>query len=217
MRPMSEQLTTPRLFKKLPTYDTGAWRTAVVYAESLVAAAQKAGVTDAVVQEFDSLVDDVLEKLPKLEAVFTSGFVDEEVKEGMLKKAFAQQASPVFLSFLQVVARHGRLDMLRLIHMAVHEEYNRVQNRVRVLVSTAEPLDADSEQAIVQEIKNRLHLQPLLDKQVRPELIGGMVLRVGDRVFDGSIATQLEKLREKMLTRSVHEIQSRRDRFSSAN
>ena len=87
----------------------------------------------------------------------------------------------------------------------------------RVLVSTAEPLDADSEQAIVQEIKNRLHLQPLLDKQVRPELIGGLVLRVGDRVFDGSIATQLEKLREKMLTRSVHEIQSRRDRFSSAN
>ena len=70
------------------------WRTAVVYAEALVAAAQKAGVIDAVVQEFDSLIDDVLEKMPKLEAVFTSGFVDEEVKEAMLKKAFAQQASP---------------------------------------------------------------------------------------------------------------------------
>ncbi|HZZ27184.1 MAG TPA: ATP synthase F1 subunit delta [Pirellulales bacterium] len=214
---MPEPLTTPRQFTKLPTYNTGAWRTAVVYSEALVASAEKAGVTEAVVQEFDSLIDDVLEKMPKLEAVLTSGFVDEEVKEAMLKKAFAKQASPVFLSFLQVVARHGRLDMLRLIHMAVHEEYNRVKNRVRVLVSTAEPLDAATEQVIAQEIQKRLHLQPLLDKQVHPELIGGMVLRVGDRVFDGSIATQLQRLRESMLTRSIHEIQSRRDRFSSAN
>jgi F-type H+-transporting ATPase subunit delta len=214
---MSEQLTTPRRFTKLPTYDTGAWRTAVVYAEALVAAAEKAGATEAMMQEFDSLIDDVLEKLPKLEAVLTSGFVDEAVKEGMLKKALAKQASPVFLSFLQVVARHGRLDMLRLIHMTVHEEYNRVKQRVHVMVSTAEPLDGAAEQAIAQEIQKRLHLQPLIDKQVRPELIGGMVLRVGDRVFDGSIATQLTRLREKMLTRSVHEIQSRRDRFSSAN
>jgi F-type H+-transporting ATPase subunit delta len=214
---MEEPLTTPRRFSKLPTYDTGAWRTAVVYAEALVAAAEKAGTADAVIQEFDSLIDDVLEKLPKLEAVLTSGFVDEEVKEAMLKKAFAKQASPVFLSFLQVLSRHGRLDMLRLVHLTVHEEYDRIRNRMRVLVSTAEPLDAATEQTIAQEIKNRLHLQPILDKQVHPELIGGMVLRIGDRVYDGSIATQLERLREQMVTRSINEIQSRRDRFSSAN
>jgi F-type H+-transporting ATPase subunit delta len=214
---MQETLTTPRRFTKLPTYDTGAWRTAAVYADALVAAAEKAGTTDAVVQEFDSLVDDVLDKLPKFDSVLTSGFVDEDVKEAMLQKAFAKQASPVFLSFLKVVARHGRLDMLRLIHMSVHEEYDRVKNRVRVLVSTAEPLDAAAEQAIAQEIERRLQLQPILDKQVRPELIGGMVLRIGDRVYDGSIATQLERLREQMVTRSINEIQSRRDRFSSAN
>jgi F-type H+-transporting ATPase subunit delta len=214
---MEEQLTTPRLFSKLPTYDTGAWRTAMVYAEALVAAAEKAGKTDEVVQEFDSFVDDVLEKLPKLEGVLTSGFVDEEVKEAMLKKALANSASPVFLSFLQVLSRHGRLDMLRLIHLTVHEEYNRVKNRLRVMVSTAEPLDAAAEQTIASEIKSRLNVQPILDKQVRPELIGGMVLRIGDKVYDGSIATQLQRLREQMVTRSINEIQSRRDRFSSAN
>ena len=62
----------------------------MVYAEALIGAAEKAGVTDAVVQEFDSFIDDVLEKLPKLEAVLTSGFVDEETKEAMLKKALGQ-------------------------------------------------------------------------------------------------------------------------------
>jgi F-type H+-transporting ATPase subunit delta len=214
---MEETLTTPRRFSKLPTYDTGAWRTATVYAEALVATAEKSGATDAVIQEFDSFVDDVLEKLPKLESVLTSGFVDEETKQAMLQKAFANRASPMFLSFLHVLVRHSRLDMLRLIHLTAHEEYDRVKNRMRVLVSTAEPLDAASEQAITQEIEHRLHLQPILDKQVRPELIGGMVLRIGDRVYDGSIATQLQRLREQMVTRSINEIQSRRDSFSSAN
>jgi F-type H+-transporting ATPase subunit delta len=107
--------------------------------------------------------------------------------------------------------------MLRLIHLRVHEEYNRVKNRLRVMVSTAEPLDAAAEQTIASEIKSRLNVQPILDKQVRPELIGGMVLRIGDKVYDGSIATQLQRLREQMVTRSINEIQSRRDRFSSAN
>jgi F-type H+-transporting ATPase subunit delta len=214
---MEEQLTTPRRFTKLPTYDTGMWRTAVVYAEALIAAAEKAGVADAVVQEFDSFVDDVLEPLPKLEAVLTSNFVEEEVKVKMLEKALSGKASPVFLSFLKVLTRHGRLDMLRLVHLTTHEEYDRVKKRMRVMVSTAEPIDADAEQAIVQEIRNRLNLQPIVDKQVRPELIGGMVLRIGDKVYDGSIATQLARLREQMVTRSINEIQSRRDRFSTAS
>jgi F-type H+-transporting ATPase subunit delta len=214
---MEEQLTTPRRFTKLPTYDTGMWRTAVVYAEALIAAAEKAGVAEAVVQEFDSFVDDVLEPLPKLEAVLTSNFVEEEVKVKMLEKALSGKASPVFLSFLKVLTRHGRLDMLRLVHLTTHEEYDRVKKRMRVMVSTAEPLDADAEQAIVQEIRNRLNLQPIVDRQVRPELIGGMVLRIGDKVYDGSIATQLARLREQMVTRSINEIQSRRDRFSTAS
>ena len=50
---------------------------------------------------------------------------------------------------------------------------------------------------------------------VRPELIGGLVMRVGDTVYDGSISTRLNKLRQQMIDRSVHEIQSRRDRFRS--
>jgi F-type H+-transporting ATPase subunit delta len=187
-----------------------------VYAKALIGAATEAGVADAVLQEFDSLIHDVLETLPKLSDVLSSQFVEEDAKVAMLDKALSGKATPIFLSFLKVVARHGRLDMLRLILLAAHEEYNRVRGRVRVIVSSAEPLGAAAEERIAKEVRERLHLEPVLDKQVHPELIGGIVLRVGDRVFDGSIATQLAKLREKMLDRSVHEIQSRRDRFSSA-
>lgn len=213
---MSHSITTPRVFKQLPTADTSLWRAAGVYAKALIGAVSAAGVADAVLQEFDSLVHDVLDASPKVDEVFSSQFVDEDAKVALIDKAFSGKASPLFLNFLKVVAKRGRLDMLRLIRLAAHEEFNRVRGRVRVMVSSAEPLGPDAEQRIAQEVRQRLHLEPVLDKQVHPELIGGIVLRVGDRVFDGSIATQLAKLREKMLDRSVHEIQSRRDRFSSA-
>ena len=207
--------TTPRKFSRLPTYDMGLWHAATVYATALVDAAEAAGETESVIQEFDSLIYDVLDRLPQLEGVLSSGFVEEDVKVAMLDKAFAGRASTTFLSFLKVVAHHGRLDMLRLINVATHFEFDKLRNRVRVMVSTAEPLDSAAERRIVSELHSRMKLEPVLDKQIHPELIGGIVLRVGDRVFDGSISTQLKQLREKMLSRSVHEIQSRRDRFSS--
>jgi F-type H+-transporting ATPase subunit delta len=214
---MHEPPTTPRKFTKLPTYDTRRWRAAAVYAQALLGASETAKTTDTIVQEFDSFIADVLDHMPKLEAVFASAFVDEEAKSAMLKKAFGTRASPVFNNFLQVVSKHGRLDMVRLIHLAFEEELNKLRGKIRVLVSSAAPLDKAAEDKIADNVRQRLNLQPVLEVQVHPELIGGIVLKIGDRVFDGSVATQLERLREKMLNRSVHEIQSRRDRFSSPN
>jgi F-type H+-transporting ATPase subunit delta len=209
-------LTTPRRFQKVPTHDTTVWRAGQAYASALLGAAKSAGQLEAVVGELESLVHDVFDKLPKLEALLSSQFVEQEAKVAMLERAFKGKATPVFLNFLRVVANHGRLDLLRIILLNAHDQLDGLLNRVRVLVSTATALDASAEQRIAGEIRGRLKREPILDKQVHPELIGGIVLRVGDTVYDGSIATRLELIREQMIHRSVHEIQSRRDRFSSA-
>jgi F-type H+-transporting ATPase subunit delta len=58
--------------------------------------------------------------------------------------------------------------------------------------------------------------EPVLTHEVDPNVIGGLVVRVGDVVFDGSLASNLARLREQLVNRSVHEIQRRRDRFSTA-
>ena len=55
--------------------------------------------------------------------------------------------------------------------------------------------------------------EPELLVEVDPEMIGGIIVRVGDVVYDASIATQLNKVRQDMIDRSAHEIQSRRDCF----
>ena len=83
-----------------------------------------------------------------------------------------------------------------------------------VEVTSATPLDAASEQQRhPNACKPCWAANRSWSGEVDPDLIGGIVLRVGDTVYDGSVATQLEQLREQMIDRSVHEIQSRRDRF----
>ena len=57
--------------------------------------------------------------------------------------------------------------------------------------------------------------EPVLVPKIKPELIGGIVLRMGDAVYDGSVAARLADIRGRIINRSVHEIQSRRDRFSN--
>jgi F-type H+-transporting ATPase subunit delta len=54
-----------------------------------------------------------------------------------------------------------------------------------------------------------------LQEQVDPDLLGGLIVRVGDWVYDASVRRELETLRSELIARSSHEIQSRRDQFSS--
>ena len=58
-------------------------------------------------------------------------------------------------------------------------------------------------------------MEPVLDVQVDPELLGGLVVRVADWQFDGSVRSRLQNLRNQLIENSSHEIQSGRDRFRS--
>jgi F-type H+-transporting ATPase subunit delta len=192
--------------------NVGAQQVATVYAKAFLGAAENAGKTDALVEEL-STVGSVLAEYPKLEAVLGSALVDTEEKLGILDRVFGPQLSPLTLNFLKVVARHGRLDIVRSVDEEARKLHDVLRGRVRVEVRTATPLDDHLAKRVEGSLRELLGGNPYVDPAVDPELIGGVVLRVGDTVYDGSIARQLSQVREQMITRSIHEIQSRRDRF----
>ncbi len=195
--------------------DVGREHVGSVYAEALLASAQKAGALDEVVETFDSLVYDVLADFPRFEAILASRLIAHDEKIEILDRVFGGKTSPLFLDFLKVVCRHERLDCLRAIHRQTHVLYDEIKNRIPVRLTTPVAIDDALVARIKENIKKLIGGEPILRCDTDPELIGGAVLRIGDTVYDGSIATSLQNTAQQMIDRSVHEIQSRRDRFSN--
>ncbi|NLS97058.1 MAG: ATP synthase F1 subunit delta [Planctomycetaceae bacterium] len=195
--------------------DVGVEQVAAIYAEAAFGAAESAGRTESMLEEFDSLIADVLDRHPKFETLLGSALIPHDEKTAILDRTLGPTASSLMLNFLKVVSRHGRLDCLRAIHRRFHAVYDAARGRVPVELITATPVSDAEAAAIAGMLGGMVRGEPVLRRRVDPALIGGAVVRVGDTVYDGSIARQLENVRRKMIDRSAHEIQSRRDRFSN--
>ena len=193
--------------------EIGVERIADIYADALLGAAEAGGQTVAVLEELDSLVADVLDAYPDLERVLCSSVISHEDRSGVLDRVFGGQASPRVLNFLKVVSRHGRMNCLRPIVAQARVLYRQKLGEVAVRVTSAAPLEPAAAQRLRDALRSVVGGQPVLQEHIDPALIGGLVVRVGDTIYDASVARQLAAMRQQMIDRSVHEIQSRRDRF----
>jgi F-type H+-transporting ATPase subunit delta len=193
-----------------------ALRVARVYAEALLNAAEERHQAQEVLDELQALHQYVLAHPdPKLRQFFTSGVISHDRTKAAILGAFQGRASDLLLNFLLVLNEHGRLGLLAAMLAEYRDLYNERANRFRVRVRVAAPLPDDQRQRLEQQLREQYHKEPVLDLKVDPGLLGGLVVRVGDWVFDGSVRTRLETLQTQLRENGSHEIQSRRDRFSS--
>ena len=196
------------------TIDVGEQRLAQIYAQALVGAGENARATAALLDELHAFCTEVLDKFPAFDKVLSASSIPGTDKEQLIGRVVGGRASNLFVNFLKVLAAHGRLDILRAILRAATAIYNDMQNRVRVDVTTAIPLGEQEARQVTDRLRVLLGKEPLLVQKVDADLIGGILIRSGDTLFDGSVKSQLKQLAGQMINRSVHEIQSRRDRFS---
>ncbi|MBN1589974.1 MAG: ATP synthase F1 subunit delta [Pirellulales bacterium] len=187
-----------------------------VYAEAFMAVAEKARAADALLDVFDMIVSDVLDPFPEFERILDSALISHEEKIAILDRVFGPRVPAVFLDFLKVVSRHDRMDCLRAIHAEAHVLYDKIRGQVPVELITSTPIDDAMANQLGERLRGLLGGRPMLSRRVDPELIGGAVVRVGDTIYDGSIATQLQNMCQQMIDRSADEIQSRRDRFRNS-
>lgn len=198
-------------------FDSGRQYLGKVYAKALLGATEKTGKTDAVLAELDSLVHDVLAKLPKLSALLDSPRVPSEEKVKILDRAFAHQMSKELLNFLKVASKHGRLDCLAAINAAAKDLYNELRGRVEVQVRTAEPVGPEQLDKIANQLRLALKRDVELRVAVDPALLGGLVVRIGDTVYDGSVANRLRRLRDETLDKTAIQIRQALDRFATGD
>lgn len=189
---------------------------AAAYAKALFAAAEKVGALDSIVAELDGLIEQVIKKIPKLVDLLVSDLFTPEHKMSMIDRALGGKIQPLLLNFLKVLADHQRSHILLSIREEIRKLYDKARHRVQVKIVTAAPLSAAQLTTITQRMRTVLGGEPILQTEVDPSLIGGLVAQVGDVVFDGSLAANLARLREQLINRSVHEIQRRRDSVRTA-
>ncbi|MCS7306774.1 MAG: ATP synthase F1 subunit delta [Thermoguttaceae bacterium] len=187
-----------------------------VYAQAILAAADGEGLAQTVLEEFDSLVEDLLDRCPLWEEVLSSPRIPPEEKIAMLERIFHARASRVFLESLKTLARRGRLDLLRPIQKRLRHLWQQRQHQIQVQVYSAVPLEPAELEQIRLALRKKLAAEPILVPQVDPQLIGGLVFRIGDVIYDASIAHQLDWLRHRILKQMEQKVSSPQEPPSSA-
>jgi F-type H+-transporting ATPase subunit delta len=192
--------------------DAASQELAVVYAKALLAAAETAGKAPQIADEAAEIAQ-WLAGEPKFEAVLASELLGDDEKQGIIGRVFATRYDKTLVDFLRILSRRDRLGLLGPILRQFGRQFHESKGKVRVLVTAAAALPGPAAEQLARALRPLVGGEPTLEVAVDPELIGGLVVRIGDTVYDGSVARQLERLKSQMITRSVHEIQSRRDRF----
>jgi len=200
--------------KSSETIDAGRQHLGTVYAKALIGAAEKVGQGDQVVDELEAIVADVLAKLPQLDEALKSPRLTHEEREPILAKAFQGRILDTTLTFLKVVSKHGRLDCLRAIARAARKQLNATRGRVEVIVESAYPLSNTLRDRIIGRLTELLGRQVILTTAVNSELLGGLVVRVGDTVYDASLAARLKKMQEVTLDHTKQAIRESLERFA---
>ncbi|MBE3574911.1 MAG: ATP synthase F1 subunit delta [Firmicutes bacterium] len=167
------------------------------YAWPLVAVAQEHGLTEAIGRDLD-LVLATLGADQRLSQILAHPAVQASQKKELLRQLFSGRVHPYALNFLFLLQDKKRGHLLPVIVAEYHREANRALGILTVRVESARPLTPAQRDRLRSRLAKALQRQVSLEAQVRPELIGGLRIQVEDRVLDGSLQYQLERLRQQI-------------------
>lgn len=198
-------------------FDEDQLEGARVYAEALINAAEKDGKADEALQELAEVREDIFGRFPEFAAMLASTSVSVERRDGLLKETLGGRALPVVENFLRVLNRHNRLDLLGPIVDQATALLDRRRNRRPVTVRSAVPLDDVQIEAVRGRLGSILAgATPLVKLEVDPALIGGLVIQIGDDLYDMSVRSRLAKLRKQLVEVKAREIRGQGAAFLSA-
>ena len=133
---------------------------------------------------------------------FASAVIGRERKRDALRRAFEGKVNDLLYNFLLVLNDRDRLGILRAVAVALRDIYERRAGRMRVAIRSAAPLADDQQERLRQELRDKFGREPILALGVDPDLLGGLVVRVDDWVYDGSVKARLQRIQNQLLASS---------------
>lgn len=163
------------------------------YAEALFAAGA----------EYGALLDAVAGAIQADERIATaleSPRVSKAAKAQIMERALKGEAPAEFVRFLQAVVRRGRQGLLAEIAQEYQVLLDQKLDRVHAGVTLAEEADTRTQKQVVERLAKALGREVRAYFRSDPRILGGVVVRVGDRIFDGSVRRRLTAVQRRMLT-----------------
>jgi F-type H+-transporting ATPase subunit delta len=172
------------------------------YAEALFELGEKHGAHDELALGLNTITS-LLDADPRIRAFLETPKIAVARKRDTLRATLEEQVSPLFMNFVLVVLQKRRQRLLHTIAAEYRELLDRKLGRLHVQVTLAHEPDDTTEQGITSELSRILGRSVIPHISVDPALLGGIVVRYGDRVLDGSLRHRLMSLRQRMVAAAV--------------
>jgi ATP synthase F1 delta subunit len=169
---------------------------AEVYARSIFEVAMEHDQLDEIHEQIGEFADVLSENRALQVFFFSPYFSSEEKKDGVAK--VIDGGNEYFVRFLELLAEKHRLPVLFRIRREFDALWAREQRLLEVAITSAVELDEETVTGIGKKIEEQTGQRVELTAQVDPDVIGGLVIRVGNMVLDASVRNRLERLRRQV-------------------
>ena len=167
-----------------------------VYSESLFEVAREQGKLDRIRDELGQFAD-MLEQNRDVSIFFFSPYFSTEEKESGLKRAIVD-ADPSLVNFLELLIEKHRMPVIYRVRRQFDALYARANKQLPVEVTSAVALDDTVVRSLEDRVREQTGQNVQLESKVDPDILGGIVLRVGNSILDASIRHRLDQLRREV-------------------
>ena len=172
--------------------------TAVAYAKSILELANERNQAQEFGQEL-SAIGELIRQNPSFAHYLADPGIGASERTATLDRLFRGKAAPLVMNLMGVLNNRGRLNLLGAVADAYADLLDEQLGNVEVDVTVAQRLDPSQLEQVRQRVSAALGKNAIVHQYVDENIIGGLVLRVEDRLIDASVRSQLDAMRQRML------------------
>lgn len=171
------------------------------YAEAAFQIADRDGMLDAWLKDLETAAA-ALGK-PGILHKLSNPALPLSVRTAAIDRAVGKRISEKAQNLVLLLLRRRRVDLLPAVAVAYRALYERRKGIVHATVTSATPLDKEEQAAIQQRLGQMVGGTLQIEEKVDPAILGGVIVRLGDRMIDGSVRGRLERLRDRLATGAI--------------
>lgn len=168
------------------------------YARALLDQAEARGLTQQIVQDVVH-ISEVIRQNPAVARFLSDPSISNRERDQLIDRVFAGKTSDLLVAYLKLVNAKGRLGEFTQIARAVQNLVDRRAGNLTVDVTVAQQLSDDAVEQVRRQLSEKLQKNVSVKQRIDESIIGGVILKIGDSLIDGSVKAQLEAMKRRLM------------------